>query len=391
MGFIEIFVGILALLLLGYGFIIISFTWGLYKLDDLSPVENFTTSHHHSFTTSVSVIIPVRNESRNITRILDEMRRQDYPDNLVEVIVTDDFSVDDTCKVAEHFIRQFQSFPLKLIDSKCIHAGETGKKKAIERAINMAKGDLILCTDADTCRESHWISSMVTCFENGNAKIILGPVVFQNENNLLQKIQSVEFIGLMGVTAGSASLGYPVMCNGANLAYPSIAFRDSGGFEGNKQFVSGDDQFLLAGIKNKFGRNSVRFQYDRSAIVRTDPAKTLTGFINQRLRWVSKGRGYRDPYIIAVAIITYLTHFFLLSGMISGFWWPEMFFVSFFLWLGKILLDYPMVLIMTRFFGKSKILGYYFIAQVFQLLYVVTIGPIGLIFPFTWKGRKRKY
>ncbi len=44
----------------------------------------------------VSVIIAVRNEERNITRLLSCLNNQDYPPNLYEVIVVDDHSTDET-------------------------------------------------------------------------------------------------------------------------------------------------------------------------------------------------------------------------------------------------------------------------------------------------------
>jgi hypothetical protein len=52
------------------------------------------------------------------------------------------------------------------------------------------------------------------------------------------------------------------------------------------------------------------------------------------------------------------------------------------------LLEFPMVGIMARFFGKRKLIGYYFIAQVFQLVYVPVAGMLGLVLPYRWKGRR---
>ncbi len=386
----EIVITVIFLFLAGYGYFILSFTLGLYKLDKQHNQNQAPDGGYlFEYKTKVTVIIPTRNEIDNIAGILDEIRNQDYPGNLLDVIVSDDFSTDHTCAFVEQFIHKYPDFSVVLIDPKREdRAGKTGKKRAVERAIRISQGELILGTDADTHRSSHWISSMVSAYESSHAKMVLGAVVFHNENSLLQKIQSVEFIGLMGVTAGAASLGHPVMCNGANLAYTAKAFHEVGGFRENHRFASGDDQFLMAGIKKEYGRGAVFFHYNRLAVVRTEAEKTFRGFINQRLRWVSKGSGYRDPYVITVAMVTYLVHFFLLAGMLAAVWWPELFFISFLLWLIKILLDYPLVFMMTRFFGKQDLLGYYFISQVYQLVYVVVLGITGLIVPFYWKGRK---
>ena len=215
-----------------------------------------------------------------------------------------------------------------------------------------------------------------------------GPVVFNREKNLLQKVQSLEFMGIMGTTAGSAGLGYPVMCNGANLGYRRSAFMDTGGYAGNLVFASGDDQFLMASVRKRYGKDSVSFNMDVQAIAGTEAEASMAGFLGQRIRWVSKSRGYRDPVVIGVGIVTWCIHLLLLGGIISGLFYPRILALSLALWLVKILLEYPLVSIMVRFFGKKELVGYYFIAQAFQLVYVVLVGFLGLFLPYRWKGRK---
>ena len=77
----------------------------------------------------------------------------------------------------------------------------------------------------------------------------------------------------------------------------------------------------------------------------------------------------------------------LLAGMLVGFFFPSLLAISILFWLGKILVDYPMVWIMSRIFRKKNLAGYYFIAQVFQLVYVTVAGLFGLFLTYRWKGR----
>ncbi|MCX6304600.1 MAG: glycosyltransferase [Bacteroidetes bacterium] len=378
----EIFMVIFLLPAVCYGAIIGLFTFGLIRILKHARLESYGPSGF------VSVIIPVRNEAGNILRILDEMLRQDFPGTGMEVIIADDFSEDDTMNLARGFAASHPGFPLVLADSPHSGAGATGKKRAIERAVAQAKGDILLFTDADTARGTGWISSMVSGFRQAGIRMVLGPVCFSNEKNMLQKIQSLEFMGLMGVTAGSAALGFPVMCNGANLAYRREAFLQSGGFSGNLKYLSGDDQFIMASIRKHYGKGSLLFNAAGSTVVSTGAEATLKGFFNQRIRWVSKSRGYRDPFVVAVGAVTYLTHLILLAGILTGFFIPGL--PGFFLlaWLAKIILEFPMVWIMGRFFGKRDLWVYYPAAQVFQLVYVPLAGVLGLLLPYRWKGRK---
>ena len=377
----ETFGLFLILALASYGFIISAFTIGLVRL------QFRKWSKTHQPVRFISVVIPVRNEACNILRILEEMRSQDFPGDRMEIIVTDDYSEDATMAFAGRFAHEHPAFPLILVPSGREEANATGKKRAIERAVAKAKGEVLLFTDADTWRGPGWISSMVSGFGSSEIQMALGPVYFCHEKSLLQKIQSLEFLGLMGTTAGSAALGFPVMCNGANLAYRRNAFLSVGGFSGNLIYGSGDDQFMMSSIKKLFGGASLIFNADPLSAVGTEPEATLRGFLNQRIRWVSKSRGYRDPVVVIVGAIMFLTHLTLLAGMLAGFFFPKLFFVSILLWLVKILLEYPMVWIMTRFFGKGKLTKYYFIAQVFQLIYIPLAGMLGLFLQYRWKGR----
>jgi poly-beta-1,6-N-acetyl-D-glucosamine synthase len=381
MAFQEISILLLLLVVTGYAFIISLFTIGLIStLRGKKPGNDL-------FTTTVSVIIPVRNEEGNILRILEEIRGQDFPADLMEVIVADDHSDDATMVHANFFARQHPGFPLKLIMASHAGINSRGKKQAIERAVTIAQGEVLLLTDADTSRGPGWVSSMVSGFGSPGIQMVLGPVFFRNEKNLLQKIQSLEFLGLMGTTAGSARLGYPVMCNGANLAYRREAFLRTGGFIGNISYGSGDDQFMMSAIRKHYGKGSLVFNFDPPSFVYTEPEATFRGFVHQRIRWVSKSRGYRDPVVIIVGITVWLTHFMLLTGMAAGLVFPQLLSASVLLWIVKIVVEYPMVRIMSRFSARAKLNGYYFIAQVFQLFYVPLAGLLGLFLPYRWKGR----
>lgn len=336
----------------------------------------------------VSVVIPVRNESVNILACLEGIKNQDYPNELMEIIVTDDFSEDYTVDIAKSFARANPTLQVMVLQANESMIKEPGKKSAISRAVGIAKGGLILATDADTSRGPHWVSFVVAKYCKSDLKMVVAPVAFQNERTVFQKIQSLEFMGLMGTTIGSAAAGFPVMCNGANIAYSRNAYLDAGGFIGNMQFSSGDDQFLMSSIGKKFGRRAIGALVAIESFVYTDPFPSWSSFLNQRLRWVSKSRGYKDAAVIILALLTYTVHFLLLAGIVYGIFHPGILCTSLALFLVKMVVDYPIVWLMARLLSKKKLLGYYFIAQVFQLFYVPIIGFLGNIIPYNWKGRR---
>ena len=125
----------------------------------------------------------------------------------------------------------------------------------------------------------------------------------------------------------------------------------------------------------------------REAVVSTRPQKNLKSFLNQRLRWVSKSTGYRDPAVLLTGALTYLVHLGILAGLITGIFSPVMLKWALLCWIMKMAADLLPVAIMSGFFRRRKVLWLFLPAQAFQLVYVAITGILGLILPYTWKGR----
>jgi cellulose synthase/poly-beta-1,6-N-acetylglucosamine synthase-like glycosyltransferase len=332
----------------------------------------------------ISVIIAARNEEKNISACLERILTQDYPAGKFEVIISDDHSTDRTGVLVAGFRSSHPGSMISLLEAGPGDA--SGKKAAILRAMESSVGELILTTDADTSRNGGWLRSMAGEYVACGVMMVTGPVLFEGRT-FFQRIQRLEFMGVMGLTAGSAATGIPLMCNGANLLYAKKAFLETGGFTGNMKFHSGDDQFLLAAFRRKFGRTAVSFAFHREAIVTTPAESTLPGFLNQRMRWVSKSKGYRDTAVIFVGAVTWLLQAAILSALAAGIFHAALIPVAV-LCLGlKMSAELPLVIRMALFFRATNELWLYVPAQLFQLIYVPITGVFGLIVPYRWKGR----
>lgn len=333
----------------------------------------------------VSVVITARNEENTIRSCLEGILSQDYPHDRLEIVLSDDHSDDRTVEVASG-IRN----PLAGPEIRILTAGTglpSGKKPALARAIQEARGNLILATDADTSRGPGWVHAMVQEYLRSGKQMILGPVCLKG-NSIFQRIQQLEFLGVMGLTAGSAGAGTPIMCNGANLLYPKTTYLKAGGFDGHMKYSSGDDQFLLASVRKLSGRSAVAFALREEAIVSTPAEDSISGFLHQRMRWVSKSKGYRDPLVILSGGLAYLTSAFLLAFLVTGLFDARAILLFLICWGAKILADFALIQPMARFFGNRNDLWLYLPAQLFQLIYVPLAGLAGLIFPYRWKGRR---
>ena len=97
----------------------------------------------------------------------------------------------------------------------------------------------------------------------------------------------MEFASLIGVGGASIKLGYPNICNGANLSFRKDSFKHLNGYNGNGHIASGDDEFLLQKFAS-FNSKGIRFMKDPQALITTIPQKSLIEFYHQRKRWTRK-------------------------------------------------------------------------------------------------------
>ncbi len=118
----------------------------------------------------VSVIVPARDEQRSVRRCLESLLAQDYAD--YEVIVVDDESSDATAAIlaglSAHDAR------LRTVCSGPLPDGWLGKPHAMSKGVEIARGEILLLTDADTVHDPRSISWAVTNLQAHHADILSG-------------------------------------------------------------------------------------------------------------------------------------------------------------------------------------------------------------------------
>lgn len=341
----------------------------------------------HSPLTKVTVVIPARNEEENIGRCLRSLSAQHYPAELLELIVVNDHSTDGTARiVSDHPAGNLRLVNLSDYVSTPINSY---KKKAIEVAVSLAGGELIITTDADCTAEPGWISSLVDCYRTREAIFIAAPVKIEAGPSLLSVFQALDFITLQGITGASVHKRFHSMCNGANMAYSKAAFYEVDGFKGIDSIASGDDMLLMHKIFSKHP-HKVFFIKSRDAIVSTQAAPGWKAFFQQRIRWASKADSYNDKRILPVLVLVYFLNLFCTGFLVAGLWNPRWIFFFLFLVFVKTVVEFSFISTVAAFFGQGSLLIYFPFLQPLHMVYTVVAGFLGKFGRYEWKSRKVK-
>ncbi|MBR2649463.1 MAG: glycosyltransferase [Sediminibacterium sp.] len=377
-----IFIAFIWVLAFLYAVLILLYRHWFNRLQAFTP--NVTSNPQIFF----SIIIPARNEENNIGACLAAIAKQQYPAYLMEVIVVDDHSEDNTAQV----VLQYQSIlpGLRIIYLKDHLLGRiinAYKKKAIEIAIAQAKGNWIVTTDADCTMGSNWLNFLGAYIEQYQPVLVAAPVVFEKKNGLLGNFQLLDFVSLQGITAAAVAAGYHSMCNGANLAYAKQAFYDVGQFAGIDQIASGDDMLLMYKMKKKFP-GKMGFLFHRGAIVYTAPVNSWRAFFQQRIRWASKADSYADKTIFYVLLIVYLLNASILVTFIIGCWNEWVFSQAVLLLFFKTAIELSFMIPVANFFSVSQRLWLFPFLQPLHIIYTVIAGWLGKFGSYEWKQRK---
>lgn len=331
-----------------------------------------------------TLIIPVRNEANNLPALLTDLTKQRLPQSHFQVIVMDDNSTDDTKAKAEAFL---DLLPLKVL-SLAPKAGHTYKKRAITEALQHAHNPIIISTDGDCRMGPDWLLSMVAPFQDERVNMVCGPVSIPTSGSVLQQWQSYDFAGLVSTGAASLQLGWPNMCNGANLAYRYAAFQRVGGYRGIDKLASGDDEFLMHRIWQQWPK-SVRFLRSSAALVSTHPQPDWGSLLRQRRRWAGKWNHYADWKVSVLGMGSGLAHLSVLLAapfaMLGWLTWSQAIWVV----LGKTAAEHTIVYLAHRDLGLKYKPLMLVSASFFHSFACVFFSLLGWLRPtYEWKGRR---
>ena len=361
--------------------LIISFITLLYCLSILWISFGFFKEQKkvvkHVSPLKITILIPLRNEENTILNCLESLEKQNFEQEDFEIIIINDHSLDNSVEVIKSHIFN-SSFDYSFYEL----GDKQSKKEALKLGFKNAKYSIIATTDSDCELPNNWLKNIAGKIVEKD--MLLGPVIFKSEKGFLNKFQLLDMMAMQGLEFGSLNWGSPILNNAANLAYTQEAFDDVGGYD-NYETPSGDDVFLLEKFIEK--DKKIGGVLIKDFIVETHSEKGLKAFLNQRIRWASKSKFYKNRVLI------YFSSIILIQNVISLFIYIGLPLVENYtcvliiLLLSKWVIDFILLLLIASFFDKKRVLIYFIPVQLLYPIYLVGIWIASITVNYKWKGR----
>ena len=189
----------------------------------------------------VSVIVPARNEARNIDRCVRSVLSTSYP--AVEVIVVDDHSEDDTGRRAREVAPS--DARVRVLDSPPLPPGWFGKQWACTTGVAAANGELLLFIDADTWHAPDLLARAVNAMRSRSADL-LSVAGRQETRSFWERLVQPQILWMLlaryGGTEGigRARRAANVIASGQFLLAHRAVYLEVGGHEAVREKVAED-------------------------------------------------------------------------------------------------------------------------------------------------------
>ena len=328
-----------------------------------------------------SVIIPYRNERETIPKLIESLKKVNYPKEQIEFIFVNDHSEDHSAEILNESLTTFQ-YAYQVLE---LSQDFSGKKRALDYGIQNAHNEIILATDADCVFQSSWVYEMNKAFTPAT-DFVIGPVINKASKGLLEGLQEIESLMLTSVTIGTASIGKPVLCSGANLAFRKEFYEKLKPFDDNYSIASGDDMFFLQKAK-KLNSKLISYQDSMGSVVETTPANRVKEMINRSIRWAGKSsklKSLDQSFFGAIVLIT--NYSFLLLALLCFFYFEKN---NIFLKLCglKVGIDLVTYFLINFKYQRFKTLVFLPLMVVYYPLYLLLISVMMIFTKPAWKSR----
>jgi cellulose synthase/poly-beta-1,6-N-acetylglucosamine synthase-like glycosyltransferase len=302
---------------------------------------------------------------------------------------SDDESDDESAKIIRKVLKGFDCAQPDTSIVNNERKTNSPKKDAITTAIDIAKYDWIITTDADCVLPKFWLDSFDAHIQTNQPELLVAPVTYTEPKNFIERFQVLDVLSLQAATIGGFGINQPFLCNGANLAYKKSLFQLLQGFEGNADIASGDDIFLLEkALKND--KKNVHYLKSKDAIVTTHAQPNLESLIAQRVRWASKTTAYQNLFGKLASIIVLLMNALVICLVVLAFVNLIHYKIVLYILLIKFYIDLLLIYKSVQFFEQKSVLKAYIPSFFLYPIFSVYVAFLSVFSEYKWKSRTYK-
>ncbi len=198
-----------------FSFIVLFYTWigyplvlyMLYRMRSHNSSKNYLKNNIYQLP-CVSVIIAAHNEERVIAKRIENLLEQDYPKDKIEIIIASDGSSDRTVEIANNFKG------IKVLDFK----ENRGRAAVHNDAVKVAKGDILVFTDAQTIFKKDFLNKAIVHFFDKKVGCVVGKLIYKTEpNSVIGRSESTYFNFETKLRESESMLGILIAGTGAAL------------------------------------------------------------------------------------------------------------------------------------------------------------------------------
>ncbi len=231
---------------------------------------------------TVTVLISVKNEEKQIRKCVEAILQQDYP--IFDIILVDDHSSDRTLSTCEEIAYTHEN-----VSTISLPAAKTGKKASLTAGILKSMSDWILMTDADCLPESNtWLRSMMVQHERLDVVVGVSPYRL-NKKSLLSSLITYEGVLIALDYLIAIQEGRAYMAVGRNLAIRRQTFLVSDGFSRHEDLASGSDDLLVQSIRDLA---RIGFTSETKSLVWSKPKTSCASYLRQKKRHMTTSWRY---------------------------------------------------------------------------------------------------
>jgi len=320
----------------------------------------------------------MKNEMHCARRCLDALIRQNYPADLLKIIVIDDGSTDETPLILAEYAGNYPF--MRVIRNAQDNAG---KKAALHLGIQNSQGEILMFTDADCLPQPGWVSAMIQNFQPNTGIVVGFSPVLDPSNSYLGKVLQLDSLASGIVAAGAIGNSSAITCTGRNLAYRRVVYDQVNGFQKIAGSVSGDDDLFLQ-LAHKETDWKIQFALEEESIVPSYQSKSIVELFKQKRRHLSAGKYYsfqlQVGYLLFHAANLFLIFYFFMSLFLKMPITLAALFLS-----AKLVIDFLIFFKGNKKLHQTGNLKYLLLWEIFFLGSNMFIGPASWVGKIRWK------